>query len=412
MLQVHAGDDSTYLVFTYTPSQTIAEGQLRFSVPGGWSAPQGDATSQAGYTYLEEVGAVVSNEEYNESAQTLTADVALALGDQIKIHYGSGNGGAAAPRQAEYSQFAIAIRGTMDLGSGFQQIDSTDLVVKVRVQRSGGGTAEVSPMRVNAGNPMGAVTVTYTADGQVDNGQLKLTIPAGWDAPTSSNITIVGGGANTVGRYGGDHTAAELTMLAVAAIDDVDLDAMDVLVNNVMLAGGGTVAFTYIGMVQGATGDAEFKLASDGGDGPGTGIIAIDTSPTVMVDEAAAGSGSVSVDTGGIVLLGDADRTLTFAYTVAGETSYPSNIRILVPDGWDAPIPDNHTVMQKRAGLTIGDVVERVPIDGAMVAQAVAGAMVKAGDQIVFTYESATVPTTAGTSPFTVTFNVWDCGHS
>ena len=34
MLQVHAGDDSTYIVFTYTPTQTIAEGQLKFTVPG------------------------------------------------------------------------------------------------------------------------------------------------------------------------------------------------------------------------------------------------------------------------------------------------------------------------------------------------------------------------------------------
>ena len=43
--------------------------------------------------------------------------------------------------------------------------------------------AAVSPMSVNAGDVMSAITVTYTADGQVDNGQLKLTIPANWDAP-------------------------------------------------------------------------------------------------------------------------------------------------------------------------------------------------------------------------------------
>ena len=48
MMQVHAGDDSTYLVFTYTPSQTIAEGQLRFTVPGTWTPPQRDATDRAG----------------------------------------------------------------------------------------------------------------------------------------------------------------------------------------------------------------------------------------------------------------------------------------------------------------------------------------------------------------------------
>ena len=409
IFQVHAGDDSTYIVFTYTPSQTIADGQLRFSVPGGWSAPQGDATGQAGYTYIEEVGgAVARNEEYDASAQTLTADVVLASGDQIKIHYGSGNGGAAAPKQVPsggYSQFGIAIRGTMDKDARFEHIDSTDLAVRVRVQRSGGGTAVVSPTRVNAGDAMRAVRVTYTADGQIDDGTLRLTVPDKWDVPTSSNIAIVGGGSNTVERYSGDHLAADIPGLAAVATDDVDLGAMDVIVEGVALAGGGTVVFTYTGMVQGATDDAQFKIESDGGDGPGTLPMAIDTSPTVTVGEAAAGSGSVTVDTGGIVLLGATDSTLTFTYTVAGETSFPSNVRILVPNGWDAPIASNHTVTQKRAGLTIGDVVERVPIDGAMVAQALAGATVEAGDQIVFTYESATVPTTAGTSPFTVTFN-------
>ena len=66
-------------------------------------------------------------------------------------------------------------------------IDGEDIMVMVRVQRSGGGMAAASPMTVNAGDVMSAITVTYTADGQVDNGLLKLTIPGtseDWDAPT------------------------------------------------------------------------------------------------------------------------------------------------------------------------------------------------------------------------------------
>ena len=52
------------------------------------------------------------------------------------------------------------------------------------------------------------------------------------------NVTIIGGGSNTAARFGGAHTAAELLALAAVATDDVDLGAMDVLVDNVMLAGG------------------------------------------------------------------------------------------------------------------------------------------------------------------------------
>ena len=184
--QIHAGDDSTYIVFTYTPSQTIAEGQLKFIAPGTWTAPQDNATDDPGYTYLEEVGgAVISNETYDENTQSVTADIALNLGDQIKIHYGAENGGAKAPKNVPtggYSYFAIAVKGTLDEDDkvGFENIDDDDLAVQVRVQRSGGGMAEVSPMTVNAGDMMRAITVTYTADGQVDDGQLKLTIPADW----------------------------------------------------------------------------------------------------------------------------------------------------------------------------------------------------------------------------------------
>ena len=264
IMQVHAGDDSTYLMFTYTPSQTIAEGQLRFTVPGTWTAPQRDATGQPGYTYFEEIGgAVVSNETYDTTTQSVVADISLTLDDEIKIHYGwydTEDGGAVAPDAVPvggYSPFTISVDGDLDDDDKGQNIDGEDIMVMVRVQRSGGGMAAASPMTVNAGDVMSTITVTYTADGQVDDGQLKLTIPANWDAPMSSNVTIVGGGANTSVRYGGAHTAAELTALAAVAIDDVDLGAMDVLVDNVMLAGGGTVTFMYTSAVaQGTAGSA------------------------------------------------------------------------------------------------------------------------------------------------------------
>ena len=298
MMQVHAGDDSTYLVFTYTPSQTIAEGELRFTVPGTWTAPQNEATGEPGYTYLEEIrGAIVSNETYDSTTQSVVADISLTLEDEIKIHYGwydTENGGAVAPDEVPtggYSQFAIAVKGTVDEDLAFENIDGEDIMVMVRVQRSGGGMAAVSPMTVNAGDMMSAITVTYTADGQVDAGMLKLTIPGtseDWDAPTMDNVTIVGGGANTAARFGGTYTAAELTALAAAAIDDVDLGAMDVFVDNVMLAGGETVTFTYTSaMAQGTTGAAAFAVAIDGGDGPDTGPMAVGGMTTVTVDEAA-----------------------------------------------------------------------------------------------------------------------------
>ena len=53
--EVHAGDTSVYLLFTYTPHETITDGELRFTVPTNWSLPQEDDQGEAGYTYFEEV---------------------------------------------------------------------------------------------------------------------------------------------------------------------------------------------------------------------------------------------------------------------------------------------------------------------------------------------------------------------
>ena len=74
--------------------------------------------------------------------------------------------------------------------------------------------AEVSPMTVNAGDVMPEITVTYTADGQVDDGQLKLTIPESWSAPTSDNVTVkaMGSSAASVGdaMYGAGRATTAL----------------------------------------------------------------------------------------------------------------------------------------------------------------------------------------------------------
>ena len=96
--RIFAGDDKTYLLFTYTAEQSIAEGELEFIVPMGWTVPQQEDTNQPGYTYLEQGSALVTEEEYN--GQSITATIQMEAGDAIKIHYGwyaTENGGAVAP---------------------------------------------------------------------------------------------------------------------------------------------------------------------------------------------------------------------------------------------------------------------------------------------------------------------------
>ena len=52
---VHAGDKAVWLLFTYTPTQTITNGKLVFTVPLGWSTPEElPQNNKPGYTYIEE----------------------------------------------------------------------------------------------------------------------------------------------------------------------------------------------------------------------------------------------------------------------------------------------------------------------------------------------------------------------
>ena len=400
-LQVHAGDDSTYLVFTYTPSQTIADGRLRFVVPGSWTEPQDEATGDPGYTWFEELGsAQVGTLDF--SNRIVTADISLTLDDQIKIHYGvvdSENGGAVASKRAGASHFVVE---TSESQTGaFENVDSVNgLSVQVRVQRSGGGMAEVDPMTANAGDMGSEFTITYTADGQIDNGQLKLTIPANWPAPTADNVTVkaMGSSAASVGSamYGAGRAATSLPE---------GLGAMDVIVSSVALAGSDTVAFTYTPTaVQGTAGSANFAVAIDGGDGPGTGVKPVSGMTTVTVDEAARGSGTVAVEPK--FVLPGSTNTLTFTYTVAGEASYPSDVRVAVPDDWTPATASNFTVSLKRSNRTrLGIVEKKGPIDGAMVARISSDEQVMAGDEIIFEFLDVTAPADAGSSEFEVTFH-------
>ena len=155
-------------------------------------------------------------------------------------------------------------------------------------------------------------------------------------------------------------------------------------------------------------GTADFAVAVNGGDGPGTDIMPVEKSmTTVTVGEAGSGSGMIAVDTDGIILAGSTDKTLTFTYTVAGEASYPKDVRIAVPDGWDAPVALSYEVSHKRGTQTSreGTMVEqstRVP--GSMVARVVRDETLMGGDLIIFVYTSTTTPAEPETSMFVVEF--------
>ena len=171
--------------------------------------------------------------------------------------------------------------------------------------------------------------------------------------------------------------------------------------------------------MQPAAGSAAFKVAIDGGDGPDTadGPAPAETgAPAITVGEAAAGSGMVSVDPGGVILAGSTGNTLTFTYTLVGDiTTSLREFRVEVDPDWTKPIAGGkasdkkgtYEITHKRSGSRFSTIIEKKdPIEFEMLARVVSGASpVKAGDTIEFEYQNADAPAEAETSIFTIEFD-------
>ena len=200
-MRVHAADDGTYIKFVYTPTETIENGALRFTVPDGWSEPQGSDLGAAGFTAIQAGGGVRLEAE---AFADLFVEVPISLinvGETIEIHYGEtagDGGGAVVPAKSGTYVFRIETKGGNADTNAFKAIrgtvDGDRLEVRVYNQASGGGNASASVSDnkgdVGAGDADREVTVVYTAVGQISGGSLKLTVPPGWSHPTADNVEI------------------------------------------------------------------------------------------------------------------------------------------------------------------------------------------------------------------------------
>ena len=411
-IMVRAAASDVRILFTYTSTQTIQDGELRFTVPSGWSAPQVSDAGTAGYTVVGGSGLGTADAPAGRRYITVPI-VSITKGDPITIAYGDADDGkAVAPTAVGASVFTVAVRGTSD--GALQSLSSGSPSVTVERQASGkamSATATVSDGQgaLYAGQDGRQITVVYTTAGEMVAGQVRLTVPAkaitidglGWSAPTADNVTVTASTGGSIGTivYGGSLA----TPLQTVIVDGVNLNA------------GGTITFVYTGKVQPLAGaGVAFAVATHGG------LVAdmfADVEPptltpesvmlTVDVGEAKTGSGTAEIaDSDTVVAPGAIGETITFTYTAIGEISYPREFRVRTPAGWSAPSnlttsPENagtYSVEHTRDGLSLGNrIVEEItPVDRDMVARVKSGLLhVMAGDQIIITYENATAPATA-----------------
>ena len=131
-IAVRAAEPVT-LTFVYKATQTITDGQLKFTTPGGWSFPQTEEPADAGYTEVTGSGLGTATDD---NAQTVTVPITfINKGDDITITYGSGSGQAIATAVGERT-FTIKVRGTSE---GEPQPIGRSPVVTVGAQASGKG---------------------------------------------------------------------------------------------------------------------------------------------------------------------------------------------------------------------------------------------------------------------------------
>ena len=198
---------------TYTaPAGGLSNGTLTVAVPAGWTAP---ATSAGPGFTTSSVGAV------SVAGQTITVSgVTRAAGQTVVITYGSG---ATATAPAAPGAQTWLVREASTGGGVLTAIAASPTITIYAPDASGSATTPTT--NVSASQIGNTVVFTYTAaTGDMLNGGIKLTIPAGWSAPS-----VAGASAG--------YTTSSVGTVAVAA--------QVVTVSGVTLAAGSTVTITY-----------------------------------------------------------------------------------------------------------------------------------------------------------------------
>ena len=231
---LHAGDMDRELQIVYTAAGQMRGGDVKLTIPSAWSDPEGTADTEDNIE-VTPAGAyeeVVFDADADGNYTVVAEDVDLAAGGAITFRYSKV---MVQPTRSDAAQFNVAVFGgeqPFDDEDGTVAIaDLTDLAVEVEEARPGSGTATISPTAVDADGDEAALTITYTAVGDIFYPkQLMVEVPTSWEEPTSGNR------ATDEGRY------------AVAGADErppVGRKMVARVTQGTPVAAGGTITFTY-----------------------------------------------------------------------------------------------------------------------------------------------------------------------
>ena len=177
------------ITFKFTAVRTpLKQGKVALTLPAGWSPPKMDK-GVLGYTTTtagSHLPVSVVRQSPSPNLDLVLGDITELL-DRVTIVYGAPSDppdevaddmlGALA--QADAGDEVIKSIFDVDDGGSIRQRASNEINLTVGNVAAGSGTATIRPSSVEAGSIV-SLTVTYTASGTMNGGQVALQMPADW----------------------------------------------------------------------------------------------------------------------------------------------------------------------------------------------------------------------------------------
>ena len=314
---VYAGSTGNTLIFTYTAALTISNGEVTIAVPsGGWSTPS--TTQSAAGATTSTCGTV------GVSGSTIqVTGVNLSATNTCTITYGNKTSGPGATGPANGGAVPISFTtqekssssGTLTtLGSGPPGVIVTAV--------DGSGTMAVSPTNVITNSTGNQMTFTYTAPaGGLDNGNVNITVPSGWSAPSFTSTSAAG---FTSDECGANNDVASGQTIELQGLSMTGGTSCEIIYGNKFEGPGATAP--------GTAGPSTFTTQEQS---YSTGTLTTLTAGSPVVDVGNDGLGTMTVSPT-IVSSGTSGNQLTFTYRAAATLS-SGELTIAVPSGWSTP---------------------------------------------------------------------------
>ena len=405
------GEDLGNLIFTFTADGGgMATGsKVEITIPSEFPNPPFEPASDSD----ERPGAVTligdADTDFLVNGQVLTGTLKgeLSNGGTITFTY---KGAKAPANEGEYTFKVRASSGPhsapKDLGDDHQK--------KVEVTGAhGSGTISLtrggSNFRMAAKDAqLGNLKFTYTAAGRMANGaEVQITVPDGWSSPHHDN----GDGINTAG---------EVKLTGSATLEITGRPWKLTATTNAALVAGNKLVFDYKSVkAPAAAGSYTFEtsaIAFKGAltiDDPGARL---DSSPSVGIDQAPDGSGTLSVSkstapaltmdaTGAyLVKAGESLGNLTFTYTATGKMEIGSSVEVTIPgtdDDWPTPTNDNGDgITEAGESVVAGAGQAGLSISGRTLIATITVEL-QSGNTFTIKYNNINAPTIVGEHDFT-----------